>query len=246
MRYAWMMFLVVLAGLSAPARGEVVFDTLSNATGVSAAPNSGNTFMGQMFNLGGTSRAINEFTIAVANTSGAALNLTAMQGRIQLYDTLTPTGANAFADPLGGLSVVNVTPFVFANNTAVSVTFSLATPIVIADGTGGIVINWLADTGSGLNSIAGLTTAIRGGGTNPGPAVGSFVGTGPNFGYFRNASGRTDFNFNGTTPGPSDFRNVGVNSGLAISISAVPEPSSITMLSAAGLGMLCCYLRRRS
>jgi hypothetical protein len=223
------------------------FDTVTGITGVSVAPNTGNTFMGQPFTLGGSSNSITAITLFVGNNSGAALNLSSFQVRLQFWDDVTPTGANAFASPIGGLVTATGGALTLANNTFVSLVLTLPTAVTIADGTGGITVNWRGDTGGGLAIIPGLTSTIRGGGTNPAFAVGTVPGlAAPNFGYYRNASGRADFNFNGTTPGPSDARNIGVNSAMMLQFHTAPEPGSIALLALGGLGALGVLRRRKS
>lgn len=222
-----------------------VFDSLTNRTSTSI-PTAANTFMGQVFSVASPgSFLLSSFQVAIVNGTGTNFaSTTTFRLRTQFYGAANTGASPVFSSPVGSTISVNFTNFAWTSGTFTTLTVNLGTPLLIPSTPTtnlGVVFNLQADTGAGFVSQDNLTVAVRGGGTNPAPLIGAFTGyTSPNYGYLRNASGRTDFNFDST-----DARSIGVNSGLAFRlIAAAPEPSTLalSLLGVASAGRL---LRRR-
>ncbi len=229
-----------------------VLDTFSIATNFTFSGTEPRTYMGDAFTnnslpAGTTSFQITSLTIYLGSV--AAANYNNIVDRIQFYNTVTPTAANVFSNPAGPLLTINLGPLVAAANSFYTFNVTLATPITLIGGAGtnwGFVQNFQGDTGTGLADNTNLTSLITYN-VNGGYAAGQITtGTAPNQGYYRNASGRTDFNFAST-----DSRTLGQNSqGIGIIIrgnAVVPEPSTTALfvLSGAGLAFAAVRARRR-
>ncbi len=189
-----------------------VFDAITNVVGFSAvAPTR--TFMGQPFDAAnpGTPLVINQLDIVLYSataqnySSGLALN-------IQFWDTFDGTATPIFSTPVSSVQTFTFFPFTTQAGFGYLITVNWNVPVSISGFSNlGVTFNWQGDTGSGLTTTDNLTTAVRGGPGAPPIAVGDVPLAPPNLGYYRNASGRVDFNFNA-----SDGRNIGANSALAI------------------------------
>ncbi|MFL6531618.1 MAG: PEP-CTERM sorting domain-containing protein, partial [Chthoniobacterales bacterium] len=168
--------------------------------------------------------------------------------RLQLWGSFDPaaTGtANAFSNPLGGgPSVFTLGPVSSTGNTVFLLTLNLPVAITLPSTMNlGITFNFQSST-DGVTYVdeTNLATAMRPVGASGPIPVGQNVTTGGNQ-YYRNASGRTDFNFNA-----SDARTLGgtqATDGLAFKLTAaVPEPSTWVMMIG-GMGMLVVVQRFR-
>jgi hypothetical protein len=196
--------------------------------------------MGQGFDIadpGGppmiTSMHLTLFTDTAVNYANTLI-------RVQFWDTYNSAANPVFSNPIGPTLDFPTGPVTTFGTTALTATLNFASPIPLTGLTEhGLSVNWQSDP-DGTGSFADdtdLTAGLRGPGSadiNPG------VNDNPGSGYYRNASGETDLNFQS-----SDARAFpGVtNGGLLFDLSlAVPEPSSIVVL---GLGALAILWRCR-
>ncbi len=219
---------------------NVVFDSITGQL-TPSLPTATRTYMGQGFTpaLGG-----NFITGGSVNLASAAtVNYTNLTLRIQFWGTFDSTGGGSatglvFSNPIGAPILFNAGAFAATANTFNTFTFTLGTPVALV-GTGpfGITFSFQGDTGTGLASTDNLTTLVRTGALAAGT---NNTGTAPNFGYFRNASGRTDFNFQS-----NDFRQIGANSALSFTLTAVPEPGTVATFAVGGMALLGVAIRRR-
>jgi len=241
-RMAAALICLMAAGTS---RGDVVvFDAVSSPTlQGSPAGTPGRSFLGQAFNAAdpGVPLAISGFNMIFYSNVTATYN--DLRLNVQFYNSFDSTAAGGvFSNPAGSVQTFDLgsgtLPQGFYNFTS---TVPFATPIALSGGLNGhgVVFNFQVDTGNGLVNTDDVTTAIR---TDTNPlTVGSIPLPGPNFGYYRNASGRTDFNFN-----PGDRRMPGPNSALAIQLYAVPEPGSMILLAVGAVILPALRARRRA
>lgn len=194
----------------------LVLDSFSNATTYTTTAGSPRTFMGMPFNLdaaGGSDPAITKVVVYLAYTGSAAQAYNSIRVQFQLWDTWSSGGNPVFSNAAGSVLVADVPgPITLNPNTYSPITVTLGSPVSLSGLTGhGIVINFQGDTGAGLASSDNLTSLLRYG-TNA-VAVGANALTG--YGY-RNATGRTDFNF-----APSDARSFGqTNEATAVQLYA--------------------------
>lgn len=250
------------------------FDALSGITAIAnnlgLPPVAGNTFMGNALLLDNsasvtTARNITGLDAVFANNSGAALNLTGLRLRAQFWgDALAANDPNYFvgSSALGAPIVFNfpgitaATPFAINNNTFQAVyNLNLGTPIATQfTNFVGVTLNWQGATdatGTAFGDIAGLTTLVRGGSAAPAFASGSVLAGAPTYNYLRNASGRTDFNFNSGAGNASDGRQIGNNSSLAVRVyvqgaaAVVPESNTLALLALAVPIVGAVVIRRR-
>jgi hypothetical protein len=209
----------------APQAYTPIFDSVTNVTSFSAAT-APHTYMGQAFNLA-TASPITAMQIELASL--AAVNYTNLEVRIQFWDTFNGSTNPVFSSPVGSVYTFNLGAGSLALNTLYDISVTFATPIILT-GTNnhGVTINFRGDTGAGLADTTNLTTAIRGGTGAPAFAVGSVPLAGPAYGYYRNVTGRTDFNFDS-----GDSRSVGANSAVAfILFTGAPDPTATATATA--------------
>lgn len=204
----------------------IVFDSVTNVTSFSA-PTATRTFIGQTFNL---DPAATDFVIKqmdLRSVSLAAVNYTNSRISVALWDTIDTAATPVFSNQV---AVYNFDTGAF--NAAANVVYNFNSIVlpgsgaVLSSGTNkGIVFNWKGDTGAGLTDTNNLSMAVR---STVAVAVGSVAGyAAPNYGYLRNASGRTDYNFAST-----DSRNIGANSAVAFRLynePAVPTAASVVV-----------------
>jgi hypothetical protein len=192
----------------APQAFTPIFDSRTNAT-VSFTSSTPRTYMGQPFNLASDS-PITQMKAYMVST--AAVTYTAIEARVQFWDAFTSASSPIFSSPVGPVYTFSLGAGSLAANTFYELTLTFPSPIVLT-GTNnhGVTINYRGNTGAGLQDTTNLTNAIRGGTGAPAFAVGSVPLPAPNYGYTRNASGRTDFNFDST-----DLRSIGANSALVM------------------------------
>lgn len=232
----------------------------SIASGGGSAASTGNRFMGMAVNLGPNNNVITGFDTTMVNNSGAAINFEAgwqVALNFWVYNQWTPssTTSPAFANLAGSGSVIattfsqaqsvaNNTFFFFTQNTSPAsgvVPAAASTPgiaikpvTVTSAGPVGIVLNWTINRndGAGFVQLGGLTQIIVGGASAVAPTVGSNAATGPNFGYYRSASGESNGNFQGNS-----LRQIGANSGVMLRVYTqdIPAPGALALLGLAGV-----------
>jgi hypothetical protein len=133
-----------------------------------------------------------------------------IRANLQFWENFSSGATPIFSTSLGTYTVTIVGLTTVAVNTVYSFDVDFSPPIVFADATNnGVVINYQSDSGSGFADNTNLTSLIQRDGTLP--TVGTTPLSGPNYGYYRNASGRTDLNFDS-----SDFRSLSSPSLLAM------------------------------
>lgn len=228
------------------------------------------SYLGQAVEIdlipGGGVPQITAIEFYVGYTGADAIDFTSVEARIQFWDGYSDPPSNAdtnlvFSDPIGGPINVALGPISFPAlgseaRPARNFRFDLPTPITLTDTFFGVAFNIQGVTASGpLADPNSLLVAIRGGsdiaplipGDQPAPpfAAGRVPRTAPNFGYFRNVSGRTDFNFQS-----NDARQIGPNSAIAMRLFtgtavAVPESSTLTLAGFSLFVAVGAVLRRR-
>jgi hypothetical protein len=168
----------------------VVYDStggsFTTTTGVPRA------YIGGAANLVGAGPQVDITSIDVFMAATAAVTFTNVRARIQLWDTYAPAGTPIYSAPAGVLITADAGPVTTVANTVTTLTITLPTPVRLNSLTGkGFAVNFQGDTGAGLADDANLTVPLA---INGAQNVGtSAVGAGN--GFYRNASGRTDFNF---------------------------------------------------
>lgn len=208
----------------APQAYTPIFDTVTNVTSYSAAT-APHTYMGQAFNLASAS-PITAMQIELASLS--ATSYTNLEVRVQFWNTFNSATNPVFSSPAGPVYTFNLGPANLALNNVYDITLPFTTPIVLT-GTNnhGVTINFRGNTGAGMADTTNLTTAIRGGAGSPAFAAGSVPLPAPAYGYYRNATGRTDFNFDS-----GDARSIGDNSAvLIILFTGAPDPPATATAS---------------
>lgn len=203
------------------APGDIVFDSITNVTAYNI-PSATRTFIGEAFNVqtGTTNQAVAFGKFDTLLASAAAVNYTNVRLNVVFWGVANTAATPVFSTPLGSYAY-DLGPLSAAANTVYNLNqVVLPTPIPIAVNTTnlGITFNYQGDTGTGLANTDNLTTTVR---FTTAVAVGSTTFNG----YFRNASGRTDFNFAST-----DARNIGANSAIALRLySAVPTAAGVAL-----------------
>jgi hypothetical protein len=225
-----------------------LLDTFSLAETLTLTTSTPRTYMGNSFTnnslpAGTTGFQISDLTIYMA--SGAAASYSDIVARLQFWNSYNANGASVFSNAAGAFTI-DLGALTTAANTFYTIDVTLATPITLTGGAGtnwGFVQNFQGNTGGGLVDNTNLTSLITA--STTGYAAGTVTnGSAPAFGYYRNASGRTDFNFSST-----DSRTLAGLNNQAIAIiingAPIPEPSS-TMLLLAGGAVAIFFLRYKA
>jgi len=249
LRYALVITLLVLVSLGQKnASAQVIYDGISDLTSFTTTTSVPHTYMGQAFNVSNAAGPTPQVTSAqVGMFVIGAQSFANVRVRLQLWGTFDPaaTGAtDAFSNALGAPLVFTLGPISTAGNGVFVFTLNFGTGITLPSTTNlGITFNFQTSS-DGINFVdnTNVATAMRAPvGTMPIP-IGQNITSGGNA-YYRNASGRTDFNFN-ANDGRVIAGQTQATDGLAFSLTAVPEPSSWLLLLG-GAGALVCAQRLR-
>ena len=183
---------VAPAGPLADPVGVLALDTATGATCFIPA-GTPKTYMGEPIVLAnaGTPQVLTGAQVHFVSTTGVAWQ--EVRIRMHFWDFLNGGFDPLFIDPVGEPQVTSLGARQFITNFYYTATLAFATPIVFTTtGPHGFTINFqgqrngvLADTEE-LNPCVRFTTPF---------AVGSIFLEAPSYGYYRNASGLTDFNF---------------------------------------------------
>lgn len=246
--------IIVLSIAEGASAQTTLLDTFSNADSFTISGSTPRTYMGNSFtnnSLAMTTGSFQITNISIFLASAAAASYNDIVARLQFWNTVNSAGTPVFSNAAGSLRTFDLGAASLSANAFYQIDLTLAVPIVLTGGAGhnwGFAINYQGDQGSGLMDNTNLTSLITYSSTGDPYAAGQITNnTSPNYGYYRNASGRTDFNFAST-----DSRTLGVASqGIAIIISGnelpIPEPSSALLmlgsLPVLGLGL---WMRRRA
>jgi hypothetical protein len=241
-----LLALAVFALACSGASAQVTFDSTNNA-GITFTGSLPRTYMGEAFNFDPAASSTQVQIMRVVMVSAAAMPLgMSTRLRIQFWDTYNTAAvgaADAFSNPTGPQWLALIALPVTAGAAAWNLDITFPVPINFTGLTNhGIALNWQSDpTGTGaFADDTNFTSAIRAT-ASPAPAVGSFAING-GFGYFRNASGRTDLNFNAndarTLGGPQD--------GLMFRFSPIPEPTTWALLGIGAFSAVPAWRRWRA
>lgn len=167
-----------------------VYDSTSDTfTTTGSTPRS---FIGGVANLAGAGPQVDITSIDVYMGVTAAVNYTNVRARIQFWNTYSSSATPVFSNAAGAVIEADIGAFTSAANQYTIITINLPTPLRLNSLSGkGFAVSFQADSGGGLAATDNLTSTMN---YDDGYAVGSSGIAGGN-GFFRNASGRTDFNF---------------------------------------------------
>lgn len=164
----------------------------STSTTFTTTTGSPRTFIGGVANLVGAGPQVDITSIDVYMAATAAVNFTNVRARIQLWNTYTSSATPIFSNAAGAVIEADIGAFSSAANNYTIITINLPTPLRLNSLSGkGFAVSFQGDSGGGLAATDNLTSTMNYGGALP---VGGNGIAGGN-GFFRNASGRTDFNF---------------------------------------------------
>jgi len=217
--------------------GQELLNTFDSADAANITGSTPRTYMGDCFTnnslpAGTTAFRVTGVTMFVVATTATAY--TNIVGRLQLWNTCTPANSPVFTNPAGALQTFNLGPLTTVANTIYSFDITFPAPITLVGGNGtnwGFVQNFQGDTGAGPADTTNLTSLITSSTTGEYAAGTVTTGASPGFGYYRNASGRTDFNFDA-----ADARSLaGLNAqGIGIIINGVSNAVTAANVSVAG------------
>lgn len=219
----------------------VLLDTVTSATTLTGGTNPcpcpiqahfmGNAWTNNALPIGTTSITVTGFTFYVSSLQNQSY--TNVVARIQLWNTYNGPVDPVFSNP-GPLVTASLGPQSFFAGSKNRFSITLPSPITLTGGPStnwwGVTVNFQGNTGSGLKDTNDLAPVIASRSSSGGYAVGQITspGVSPTYGFYKNRSGRTDFNFN-----PNDgffFSSSGFNAqGVAIIIygtsNAGPVPT---------------------
>jgi hypothetical protein len=224
---------VLFALVPACHAGTLVFDAISGGATLNVG-GTPRTYMGQDFTAANPGGPLLIERVVVLLGSLTTQTYTNIRASVQLWDAFDFD--LVYANPAGGVQQFDLGPLSLTAFNAYEIDLTFPAPIPLTGLTNhGIAFNFKGDTGGGLFDTDDLTTVVRYGA----PLA---LGSNPSLnGYWRNASGRTDFNFHF-----SDLRFfLEGDSALAVQIYAVgiPEPATFG-LAAACLLLIVCKLPR--
>lgn len=168
--------------------------TVYDATGGQFTTTTGvpRAYMGGAANIAGAGPQVDITSIDVFLAATTGATYTNVRARIQFWDTYASAATPIFSAPAGTLITADTGPITTVTNTVNTLTINLPTPVRLNSLTGkGFAVNFQSDTGGGLADDPNITTPLS---INGAQLVGTSAVGGGN-GFYRNASGRTDFNF---------------------------------------------------
>ena len=241
----WVAAALVLLGLQGTARAGIIYDSQTGAT-ISFTSSTPHTFMGQGFTVADPGGPVEITSMSIVLVAATAVNYAATRINVEFWDTFNSASSPVFSNPLGVESFTTA-PITTVGPTGFTFTLTFGTPIPLTGLTNhGIAVNWQSDAGGTGTFIddTNLTAALRiSGSANISPGANNNTGSG----YYRNASGETDFNFQS-----SDARTLGgvTNGGLVFKLTAadvsVPEPGTLLLLGSALVILTGVNTRRRT
>lgn len=176
--------------VGAPTADPVVYD--SSGTSLTITSSTPRTYIGGVANLAGAGPDVDITSIDLSMVSSAAATYTNVRANVQFWDIYTAAGSPVFSNPAGTTIQSDLGPQTLSANSVYTITVNLSAPLRLNGlAAKGFAVNFQSDTGAGLGDDNNLTTAMAYGSVQP---VGTSALGGGN-GFFRNASGRTDFNF---------------------------------------------------
>ncbi|HWU53679.1 MAG TPA: hypothetical protein VN153_12795 [Tahibacter sp.] len=168
----------------------VVYD--ATGTSLTITSSTPRTYIGGVANIAGAGPQVDVSSVDVSLASAAAVSYTNIRARIQFWDAYAAAGTPVFSNAAGAVIEADLGPQTLAANNVYTITLNLPTPLRLNSlNAKGFAVNFQGDTGAGLVDDTNLTTALTYGSAQP---VGTSAAGNGN-GFYRNASGRTDFNF---------------------------------------------------
>lgn len=173
-------------GVGDPAVYDATGGSFTTTTGVPRA------YMGGAANIVGPGPQVDITSIDLFMAATAAGTYTNVRARIQLWDTYASASSPIFSAPAGAIITADTGPISTTINTVSTLTINLPSPLRLNSLTNkGFAVNFQSDTGAGLADDPNLTTPLS---INGAQTLGTSAVNAGN-GFYRNASGRTDFNF---------------------------------------------------
>lgn len=168
-----------------------------NSTGASftASTSQPNRFIGGAANISGAGPQVDITSLDLFMVSLAAGTYTNIRARLQIWDTYTEGSTPIYSNAAGTVITVDTGPVTVNASSVSTLTVNLPAPLRLNSLTNkGFAVNFQSDTGTGLVDDTNLVGALN---TTDTPPVGTSAVAAGN-GFYRNASGRTDFNFAST------------------------------------------------
>ncbi len=201
------------AGRRSPEDEVLVLDTFSGAPRLSVTGGVPRTVMGDPFDAAdpGAPLKITRVELYLASTADQSYS-NGLCARIQFWNEFDAAASPVFSGATGRVYELRVDgPVTLTPNVYVMISGALVPGAPLADLTNnGVVVNFQGDNGSGCADADSLTALLRyvDEPAQAPVAVGAIPLTPPHLGYYRNAAGRADLNFE-----PTDLRWVtGTNS----------------------------------
>lgn len=178
--------------IGTPRGGDpVVYDS---ATGAQFTTTTGTprAYIGGVANIAGAGPQVDITSIDVFLAATTGATYTNIRARIQLWDTHSGAASPVYSAAAGAVITADTGPVTTVTNNVNMLTITLPTPLRLNSlANKGFTVNFQSDTGSGLADDVNLTVPLA---INGAMAVGT-SGLNAGNGFYRNASGRTDFNF---------------------------------------------------